>query len=223
MTMVHIRLRAPTNGGTRAGVGMVVFQPSARHTDDASVVLPDTFTVVLDEEGEATVDIQPTGPDWCWKTDEQVPYGSIRWFTVPDTAGTLEYAELTDVDPRTFKPGRNLAAWQAVTGDIKTMIDSMPRYQRLRFHIEETGGFFYIFQTPSELATHFQGNRRRRLTEGFCQSLLIGVVVAQRHAHIAGNNLLKREFRRRLQSSRSTHCCCCHSKQFNTHAMRFTI
>nr|UVY24733.1 MAG: hypothetical protein [Bacteriophage sp.] len=108
MTMVHIRLRAPTNGGTRAGVGMVVFQPSARHADDASVVLPDTFTVVLDEEGEATVDIQPTGPDWCWKTDEQVPYGSIRWFTVPDTAGTLEYAELTDVDPRTFKPGRNL-------------------------------------------------------------------------------------------------------------------
>ena len=95
MTMVHIRLRAPTNGGTRAGVGMVVFQPSARHTDDASVVLPDTFTVVLDEEGEATVDIQPTGPEWCWKTDEQVPYGSIRWFTVPDTAGTLEYAELT--------------------------------------------------------------------------------------------------------------------------------
>lgn len=83
MTMVHIRLRAPTNGGTRAGVGMVVFQPSARHTDDASVVLPDTFTVVLDEEGEATVDIQPTGPEWCWKTDEQVPYGSIRWFTVP--------------------------------------------------------------------------------------------------------------------------------------------
>lgn len=74
MTMVHIRLRAPTNGGTRAGVGMVVFQPSARHTDDASVVLPDTFTVVLDEEGEATVDIQPTGPNWCWKTDEQVPY-----------------------------------------------------------------------------------------------------------------------------------------------------
>lgn len=65
MTMVHIRLRAPTNGGTRAGVGMVVFQPSARHTDDASVVLPDTFTVVLDEEGEATVDIQPTGPEWC--------------------------------------------------------------------------------------------------------------------------------------------------------------
>ncbi|MDU4263869.1 MAG: hypothetical protein E7I23_03690 [Bifidobacterium breve] len=65
MTMVHIRLRAPTNGGTRAGVGMVVFQPSARHADDASVVLPDTFTVVLDEEGEATVDIQPTGPDWC--------------------------------------------------------------------------------------------------------------------------------------------------------------
>lgn len=128
MTMVHIRLRAPTNGGTRAGVGMVVFQPSARHADDASVVLPDTFTVVLDEEGEATVDIQPTGPDWCWKTDEQVPYGSIRWFTVPDTAGTLEYAELTDVDPRTFKPGRNLAAWQAVTGDIKTMIDSMPRF-----------------------------------------------------------------------------------------------
>lgn len=128
MTMVHIRLRAPTNGGTRAGVGMVVFQPSARHTDDASVVLPDTFTVVLDEEGEATVDIRPTGPDWCWKTDEQVPYGSIRWFTVPDTAGTLEYAELTDVDPRTFKPGRNLAAWQAVTGDIKTMIDSMPRF-----------------------------------------------------------------------------------------------
>lgn len=58
MTMVHIRLRAPTNGGTRAGVGMVVFQPSARHTDDASVVLPDTFTVVLDEEGEATVDIK---------------------------------------------------------------------------------------------------------------------------------------------------------------------
>lgn len=85
MTMVHIRLRAPTNGGTRAGVGMVVFQPSARHADDASVVLP-------------------------------------------DTAGTLEYAELTDVDPRTFKPGRNLAAWQAVTGDIKTMIDSMPRF-----------------------------------------------------------------------------------------------
>lgn len=113
MTMVHIRLRAPTNGGTRAGVGMVVFQPSARHTDDASVVLPDTFTVVLDEEGEATVDIQPTGPNWCWKTDEQVPYGSIRWFTVPDTAGTLEYAELTDVDPRTFKPGSNLTAWQA--------------------------------------------------------------------------------------------------------------
>ena len=111
MTMVHIRLRAPTNGGTRAGVGMVVFQPSARHTDDASVVLPDTFTVVLDEEGEATVDIQPTGPNWCWKTDEQVPYGSIRWFTVPDTAGTLEYAELTDVDPRTFKPGSNLTAW----------------------------------------------------------------------------------------------------------------
>lgn len=75
MTMVHIRLRAPTNGGTRAGVGMVVFQPSARHTDDASVVLPDTFTVVLDEEGEATVDIQPTGPDWCWKTDAQGPAG----------------------------------------------------------------------------------------------------------------------------------------------------
>ena len=129
MTLVHIRLRAPTVGGTRPANGLIVFQPSARHSDKTTVTLPDTFTVVLDANGEATVDIQPNGAGWCWKADEQVPHGAVRWFNLPDSVATLEYADLTDVDPRTLKPGKHLAAWQAILDDINNKTGVLPRFR----------------------------------------------------------------------------------------------
>lgn len=58
MTMVHIRLRAPTNGGTRAGVGMVVFQPSARHTDDIKTMI-DSMPRFLTGHGSPIIDGKP--------------------------------------------------------------------------------------------------------------------------------------------------------------------
>lgn len=51
--------------------------------------------------GAATLVLDPTGVDWCYRFAEHGPGGVVRFCVVPN-AGSVAYADLVDVDPGTF-------------------------------------------------------------------------------------------------------------------------
>jgi hypothetical protein len=98
---------------------MIRFAPSKRRTAGADVILPAGFDAEL-VGGEVTVELAPTGPDWCWVVIEPTKRGLIRYIIVPDVGDVvLEYSSLPDVDPATLEPSAEpeaawWAAWQAM-------------------------------------------------------------------------------------------------------------
>ena len=44
--------------------------------------------------GEALLHLAPTGAGWCWQIIERTPRGKTRYVLVPDSAATLDYADL---------------------------------------------------------------------------------------------------------------------------------
>ncbi len=114
MTSVHIALFRDSPDGRRPVTGPLGFCRTKRGIDGSVVVLPLEFSEPL-VNGEATVDLAPTGPDWCWMVIEPTKRGLIRYIIVPDVGDVvLEYTELPDVDPATLEPSAEPeAAWWA--------------------------------------------------------------------------------------------------------------
>lgn len=114
MTSVHLALFRDSPDGHRPVTGPVSFCRTRRGVDGSIVVLPLEFSAPL-VNGEATVDLAPTGPDWCWQVIEPTGAGVIRYIIVPDVGGVLEYSSLPDVDPTTLEPSAEPeAAWWAI-------------------------------------------------------------------------------------------------------------
>lgn len=118
MTDVLVRLTTASSGAAASGwvpadevaaVGHLECRPYAPDADGARLhleapdrlLLPASFTVRL-VGGEALLHLAPTGAGWCWQIIERTPRGKTRYVLVPDSAATLGYAPLVDVDPTTL-------------------------------------------------------------------------------------------------------------------------
>ena len=120
MSKVHVSLHRDAAHGKAPITGPMRFAPSRRRPDGADIILPAGFDVDL-VDGEAIVELDATGPDWCWTVYEPTIRGIIRSFLVPDVPDdeVLEYSALIDVDPATLEPSAEpeaawWAAWQAM-------------------------------------------------------------------------------------------------------------
>ena len=115
MSKVHVSLHRDAAHGTAPISGPMRFAPSRRRSAGQDIILPAGFDVDL-VDGEAIVELDATGPDWCWTAYEPTIRGIIRSFLVPDVPGdvVLEYSSLPDVDPATLEPSAEPpAAWWA--------------------------------------------------------------------------------------------------------------
>ena len=115
MSRVHVSLHRDDGTSERTPIcGAVRFVPTRRRTAGADIILPAGFDAEL-VDGEVTVELAATGPDWCWMVIEPTKRGLIRYIIVPDVGDdVLEYAELPDVDPATLEPSAEPeAAWWA--------------------------------------------------------------------------------------------------------------
>ena len=125
MSKVHVSLHRDAAHGKAPISGPMRFAPSRRRSAGADIILPAGFDVDL-VDGEAIVELDATGPDWCWTAYEPTLRGAIRSFLVPDVPDdeVLEYEGLTDVDPATLEPSAEPeAAWWAA---IETMAGGWP-------------------------------------------------------------------------------------------------
>lgn len=109
MAVVAVRLQIPKpDGTTTAAAGALRFTPTARRVITGApdvVVLPSSFQVAL-VAGSADVTLATTTADWVWQVDEYltgVPARTI-YVQIPDV-GTIDYGELTPIDPATLAPG----------------------------------------------------------------------------------------------------------------------
>ena len=115
MSKVHVSLHRDAAHGKAPITGPMRFAPSRRRSDGQDIILPAGFDVDL-VDGEAIVELDATGPDWCWTVYEPTIRGIIRSFLVPDVPDdeVLEYSSLPDVDPATLEPSAEPeAAWWA--------------------------------------------------------------------------------------------------------------
>lgn len=107
MTQIHISIRKPKTGGLDPVTGTLRFRPVRRHFDAAkNLVIAASFDANLSEDGELTVDLLPTTPAFVWQVVELAdsPQAYTRYVEVPNNAGTVEYADLVEVDAGTFVP-----------------------------------------------------------------------------------------------------------------------
>ena len=125
MSKVHVSLRREDGTPTRAPIsGAIRFAPSKRRTAGADVILPAGFDAEL-VDGEVTVELAATGPDWCWMVIEPTKRGLIRHVIVPYVGDeVLEYSSLPDVDPSTLEPSPEaLAGWTATLDEVRALRD----------------------------------------------------------------------------------------------------
>lgn len=107
MTQIHIKIMKPKTGGLDPVTGTLRFRPVRRHFDAAkNLVIAASFDANLSEDGELTVDLLPTTPAFVWQVVELAdsPQAYTRYVEVPNNAGTVEYADLVEVDAGTFVP-----------------------------------------------------------------------------------------------------------------------
>ena len=120
MSKVHVSLHRDAAHGKAPITGPMRFAPSRRRSDGQDIILPAGFDVDL-VDGEAIVELDATGPDWCWTAYEPTLRGAIRHFLVPDVPDdeVLEYSSLPDVDPATLEPSAEPeAAWWAIVESL---------------------------------------------------------------------------------------------------------
>lgn len=128
MTDVLFDYRQPGETGVLAAAGGYVnLQPSTRVVADEitghPVILPEPFAVEL-VDGQATIDLRPTGTSWYWIIT--APDQHVRNVAVPVDAGTLNAADLTDIDPDTLDPAAEpAAAWQAALNNALDRITAL--------------------------------------------------------------------------------------------------
>lgn len=99
MTQIRFRFRRPDTSHV-SGVpvdGVISCNPTMRVVqEDESLLLPVPFAVRLPSDGgDLTLDLKPTGVDWCWRIEERIKgLTHVRRVIVPDSVQTLDYATL---------------------------------------------------------------------------------------------------------------------------------
>lgn len=125
MTAINISLKIPGSGAVYGARGYVEFQPTARYSPTwlpSSEVLPTPFTVVLDESGEAQINIEQTTPAFAWRVTEYVEGGERYYIEVPAATPTpVNLNDLTRVDPATLTGEAQVAAWSDLQDQMDTL------------------------------------------------------------------------------------------------------
>lgn len=114
MTTINITLLAPTDTGVIPAVGKVEFTPTARTVLPEGTVLPSSFEVELDINGEAVVELTPTTAYFVWRVREYVHGGGNYYVAVPDSDTPLLLSALTIIDPTTLTPEAQAQAWDSL-------------------------------------------------------------------------------------------------------------
>lgn len=126
MTQVHIDLEQPGPSGPEAvRVGMV-WTPTMPHREGNAIILPESFGRII--FGQATYDVEPTDlPHWVWHVRYSVNGGTYdEWVIVPDSPTTVEWADLTRVDPATLDPAASPeAAWWRALAEVSAPSDEV--------------------------------------------------------------------------------------------------
>ena len=169
MTRVRVRVRVPGGDtGTLPAPGEILFQPTARHTNGDDIVLPAPMRCRLDPSGCTLVDLPPSQlPRWCWKAVERTLGGTTRYVDVPDSPDELEYAALTDVDPKTLqaKPPDE-SAWNALFQRIEDLVDAAASAQP-----SGNADFFIDISTTSLWSNHHRSRRQSKTRHNAPQGL----------------------------------------------------
>lgn len=100
MTAVRIRFSHAAADGNVPQSGMVYCQPSTRVVDDdGSILLPQPFLAEVPAADDGvTVQLKPTGEDWCWVVREYADgYAYTRFVSVPESVQVLDYLTLSEV------------------------------------------------------------------------------------------------------------------------------
>ena len=152
MSKVHVSLHRDAAHGKAAICGPMRFAPSKRRSAGQDIILPAGFDVDL-VDGEAIVELDATGPDWCWCAYEPTLRGAIRHFLVPDVPDdeVLEYEGLPDVEGNGIGLANTRARLQALYGDDAS----------LSIEATATGGTRVSLRLPRRQALQtvdFQGN-----------------------------------------------------------------
>lgn len=106
MTQIHIALSRYLPDGESSAQGRVRCAPDRRRIADHRIILPTPFDAILDDQGEATFDLEPTREIFAWRVTV-IPAESAsfeRIVEVPDSATAEEFTDLLDVDPDTLIP-----------------------------------------------------------------------------------------------------------------------
>lgn len=121
MTLVRLKFAVPDTTGQKPSEGALRWTPTKRRTAGDTVVMPAGFVATL-TNGEAVIDVDPTGADWVWRVDENVPtsYGTSRYVAVPDLGTEVNYTTLVQVDPATLEPSEDPdPAWYAYVDTLE--------------------------------------------------------------------------------------------------------
>jgi hypothetical protein len=121
MTTVNIKLFVPSDDGNVPASGYIEFKPTAKQEVPQGVVIPSAFSVELDEDGEAVVELAPTTPYFAWRIREKLVNGEDYYVSV-GTEGPVNYKDLVRLDPATLEPYPNIAAWEAVLDQIEEYV-----------------------------------------------------------------------------------------------------
>lgn len=111
MTKINFDFGKPSAGGivdlSNATVSVI---PTERFRNDSRIVVREGFEVALDAKGKATVTVPPTNNTFCYEVTvglDKDLWKFRRYVTVPDSAETVEFADLVDVDSDTLAPALN--------------------------------------------------------------------------------------------------------------------
>ena len=119
MTTVNVALTVPVADGTAPAVGKVEFHPTARYEYAGEIVLPAPFTVELDVNGEAVVELDHTDIYFAWRVREFMHGGDNYYVAVPESATPIALQDLERIDPDTLEPIVQFAAWS----DLEARVD----------------------------------------------------------------------------------------------------
>ena len=105
MTQILLTTLADALGGAVPADATLTATATRPRTDGDTVTDNTPVTVQLTDGVPAeAVELDPSGPDWCWHLRLQMPAGRIdRWVVVP-AVGPVEWGDLVDIDPGTLSP-----------------------------------------------------------------------------------------------------------------------
>lgn len=142
MTQIHIALSRYLPDGESSAQGRIRCAPDRRRIADHRIILPTPFDVILDDNGEAIFDLEPTREIFAWRITV-IPTESAsfdRIVEVPDSTETEEITDLLDVDPDTLIPPA------ISTGPL----------MRVHWSASEDDAFDYSVAHPDELVLYEQ-------------------------------------------------------------------